>query len=62
MEREETMGLAVVVYKAFVTVLIVLMIGIVGWFMRHSKLDGVSMVGFSLMELVYVMSVVGIWM
>ena len=55
------MGLAVVVYKIFVTVLIGLMISIVGWFMWQSRLSGASMVGFSLMELVYVMSVVGIW-
>lgn len=55
------MGLAVVVYKAVVTVMILLMIGIVGWFMWQSRLDGVSMVGFSLMELVYVMSIVAIW-
>lgn len=56
------MGLAVVVYKAVVTAMILLMIGIVGWFMRQSRLDRVSMVGFSLMELVYIMSVVGVWM
>lgn len=61
MERGEIMGLAVVVYKIFVTVLIGLMISIVGWFMWQSRLSGASMVGFSLMELVYVMSVVGIW-
>lgn len=49
-----------VIFKAVTSVLVVILMIVILWFMRGVK-DRASVVGFALMEIVYVMCLAGMW-
>ena len=47
--------------KIVASFLLIMMFLIVGWFMYHAPRDKATMIGFSLMEITYILCLIGMW-
>ena len=47
--------------KITASILAIMMFLIVGWFMYHAPRDKATMIGFSLMEITYILCLIGMW-